>query len=169
MNASFPKCVRLILAIGCLFGTFHKSVFSGEFLMLSQFSGGANLGWLSENSPSAGWELSYTFAVFTGSLGAQHLRGETKYVYGEACIWMYANLGFGGGIATTDASTYGSGHLFLGLPFPIFGFQNLPNEFPGYFLFVEPYWRPIIQFDGWKSIGNEFGIFLKFGYRLEWD
>jgi hypothetical protein len=101
------------------------------------------------------------------SLGAQF--GDTRYIYGEAAVSYILTLGVGGG-RLWGAERSIAGHLFLGIPVPLFGLPgaNVPIVPIGVTLhaaisplivYVEPYYRPQFVPSGVRV--HEMGLFVK--------
>ena len=95
-----------------------------------------------------------------------------RYVYGEIAYWNYITAGLGFGYEIQNASikpalpSGGAAHVFLGFPFPLFGYSPHGETGPiktG--VYVEPYYRPRFIFSG--EIINEAGVMLKLGFSTE--
>jgi hypothetical protein len=105
-----------------------------------------------------GLDVTYSYSVLWGSLGARFLPGSewVSLPYGEVGLWLLANIGVGctvvqGGTRSGQVAP----HLFLGLPLPVSTAKR--NSFKRTLIF-EPYYRPM----WWEgSTLHEVGLLMK--------
>jgi hypothetical protein len=103
--------------------------------------------------------------------------GDRTYTYGEIAGYFVLTAGIGGGSYTAEGRSVFRGHLFLGLPIPLFSVTTKgdvdplfmaigKSENPFFFLYLEPYWREEIERGpfGWQA---ELGLSLKMNFGWE--